>query len=266
MRSFEVQTLSLEKNGNLILKDLSFSIPEGALTVLIGPNGAGKSSLLRCLAGLETEYSGKILFRARDLRRMSQAERTQTLTWCPAETRLAFSYSCLELVCMGRFPVHKGYPGAKDYELSREAMRKLGLEKMCERSTEFLSSGEFRKLMIARVLASQNSVFLLDEPDAHLDIACVFEVLSFLKSLTRKGFTIVLSLHDLHLASQYADHLLLLQGGCNIKEGSLSEIFTQDLIYQAFGVGLGSVRTAFDEVERIFFHPVQLSEGAIDDK
>ena len=185
MFEFEINNLNLQKKDRSVLRDISCHVPSQALTVLIGANGAGKSSLLRCLAGLESSYSGELLLSGRALDSYSQKERTSTIAWCPAETRQVFSYSCLELVCMGRFPLHNGYPKQKDYEIAKEAMQRLGLEGMHQTASHVLSSGVFRKLMIARALASENSVLLFDEPDAHLDIACVFQVMELLKSLTR---------------------------------------------------------------------------------
>jgi len=172
----------------------------------------------------------------------------------------------LELVCMGRFPIHNGYPAQKDYDLAKDAMRMFGLEELCEVSSTVLSSGSFRKLMIARVLASENSVLLFDEPDAHLDIACVFQVMEILKALTRKGKTVCVSLHDLQIASQYADHLILLKAGEKIREGSSLEIFEQDLMRKAFGVGMVKVQTA--RAEQVLFHPLSqnLSDAFFNDK
>lgn len=263
---FKIDNLSLRKKDKVILHELSCHVPANALTILIGANGAGKSSLLRCLAGLETTDSGDIFLSGKSLEHYSQSERTRRIGWCPAETRLTFSYSCLELVCMGRFATHAGYPKQRDYEIAKEAMAMLGLEHMHDLASSVLSSGAFRKLMIARVLASQNSVLLFDEPDAHLDIACVFKVLDLLKSLTRLAKTICVSLHNLQLASQYADHLIVLKAGEKIGEGSSHEIFEPELMNKAFGVGMTTVQTP--RAERVLFHPLSqnLSEGSINDK
>lgn len=235
---FEVEELSLIKNKKRILNHINCQIPSGKLSVLIGPNGAGKSSLLRCLTGLENFQSGNLLLEGKSLDQYSQSARTKILSWCPAETRMPFSYSCLEVVCMGRFPSHSGYPKDRDYEIAKEAMKQVGLEDLCNSNTRSLSSGEFRKLMIARALASETRILLFDEPDAHLDIACVFRVLSLLQELTRLGKTVCLSLHNLQLASQYADHVIVLKDGMKLGEGTPAQIFEPGLIRQVFGVGM----------------------------
>ncbi len=250
---FKISNLEWGKNGKKILQDLSVYIPHGSLTVLIGPNGAGKSSFMRCLAGLQNYQSGEILLAGKSINDYSLAQRAQTLSWCPAETQLAFSYPCLELVCMGRFPTHAGFPQPRDYEIAKVAMAILGLSDLYDQTTDRLSSGAMHKLMIARVLASQNKVMLFDEPDAHLDIACVFQVMSLLKELSCLGKTICVSLHNLQVAYRYADHVILLNDGKKMGEGSPVQIIEQELISSHFRVNMSRVKTASED--HVFFNP-----------
>jgi iron complex transport system ATP-binding protein len=253
MFDIQVDRVRLSKNKKTILNEVSCSIPSGALTVFLGANGAGKSSLLRCLVGLESPQSGQIFLRGRVLHSYTQKERTQIVSWCPADTQVAYPYSCLELVCMGRFAKHCGYIQSSDYKIARSAMEKLGLEAIMERSSHELSSGEFRKLMIAQALASENRVLVFDEPEAHLDLAYVFEVLGLFKRLSREGYTVCISMHRLELAAEYADHVVLLKEGRVIGEGSDVDLFTEEHIYQGFGVRLSTVITA--QGEKKIFHP-----------
>ena len=263
---YQITKLSLSKDRKQVLNQISCTIPSGSLSVVLGPNGGGKTSLLRCLVGLEKNYTGKIALLGKDLRLYSQAARTHTLSWCPAHVACAFSYSVWDVVCMGRFPKHAGYPTQRDYAIAEEALSQIGMHAFRNAAVHSLSSGEFRKVMIAQVLASQNPVLVFDEPDAHLDIACIFHTLALFKTLCRKGHTLCLSLHDLHLANAYADHVILLKQGRLLGEGKPATIFQENLIREAFGVEMRSVKTAQQEL--LSFHPPleNLSERIFGDK
>ncbi len=246
--NYQLQSLHLYKGGKTLLDQISCTIPSGSLTVVIGPNGAGKTSLLRCLAGLEHNYKGSLSLLGKELRAYSQSARTKTLSWCPANTTCAFPYSVLEVVCMGRFAYHEGYPSTTDYQLAYKAIEQMKIEHLTQLKIHTLSSGEFRKVMIAQALASQNRILVLDEPDAHLDLACTFATLELLKSLCRNGRSVCISLHDLHLAQTYADHLLVLKGGRLLSEGDRTQTFQESLVREAFGVQMLSVKTTQNEI------------------
>ncbi len=263
---FLAKNLSLTKKNRIILKDISCTIPKNALTVIIGPNGAGKSSLLRCLAGLETDYRGEIFIRQKNLKSYSHQERTRILAWSPAQYDLAFSFSALEVVCMGLFPWHAGYPAKKDYAIANHALEQVGIKDPLQ-DVKSLSSGELRKVNIARMFASQSSSLFFDEPHAHLDIACAFRTFEQLKELSRNGKTICISSHDLNFAKLYADHIILVNKGQIVKEGQTHAVFNSSLIEEIFHVIMTSVKVAGRDI--FYFHPQthaqNLSENLFND-
>lgn len=254
MNRFDVlaENLSLAKKNKVILQEISCAIPSKSLTVIIGPNGAGKSSLLRCLAGLENEYSGEISIRHKNLRGYSHQERTRLLAWSPAQYQLAFSFSALEVVCMSLFPWHAGYPTKKDYAMASQALEKVGIKDVLQ-DVNSLSSGEQRKVNIARIFASQSTILFFDEPHAHLDIACSFRTFEQLKELSREGKTVCVSSHDLNFAKLYADHIVLVNKGQIVAEGPTDTIFNSSLIEEIFHVIMTSVKVAGREI--FYFHP-----------
>lgn len=239
MSSYEICIcdVTLKKEGKKLLSSVSCVIPVGKMTVLIGPNGAGKTSLLRSVLGLES-FEGQIFLGAKDLQALSQKERSQSFAWAPAQSRLAFPFPCLEVVCMGRFSRHGGFPSREDYEHSRRALELVGMEEKVFESSDKLSSGEFQKLMISRVLASENPILLFDEPDSFLDISCVQKILLLLKEWARFGKTVCISLHDLNLAAQFADYGLLLDQGSLLYQGDFQELVKSDLLPRVYQIDI----------------------------
>lgn len=263
---FELRNLSVFKGQKEILTKIACELPMGALTVVVGPNGAGKSTLLRCLAGLEKPSSGAVYWEGRGLLSLTLKERTRLLSWSPAENRPSFAYSCLDLVVMGRFPYHDGYPSKRDFAVARESLERLGLEEFVDLPSHRLSSGALKRLILARSLASMNPVLIFDEPEAHLDLAWAFRVMELLKDLSKEGRTICMSLHNLSLASQFADHLVLLENASCVASGGTGKIFTAANISKVFGIGFSKVKSASQE--QIVFHSLSqnLSGDGIDGK
>lgn len=264
--SISIKDLNLIKNHKIILNQICCDIPSQSLTAIIGPNGAGKSTLLRSLLGFEKFESGEIFLGQKNCKQLSNEERAKLFSWCPSDVQLSYPFPCLDLVCMGRFSRHHGYPKKKDYEISLHAMKKLGLENFSQRQSDELSRGEFQKLMLARALASENPILIFDEPEAHLDLFHNFELLKMFKDLTREGYTICVCLHRLDLAAEYADHIILLKNGSVLKQGPSSEIYTPELVQRGFGIYLNRVKST--QGEKFFFEPIlqNLSESRINDK
>ncbi|MBI2601614.1 MAG: iron chelate uptake ABC transporter family permease subunit [Deltaproteobacteria bacterium] len=206
------------KGGKMILRGLRFTIPPGKLSVVVGRNGAGKSTLLRCLAGLEPDFRGDVrVYRegtgSTKLSTLKLRERARLCAWCPAEHSLAFCFSVIDVVVMGRYPHHQGYPGNRDFVAAHEALELMGVADLWQRNVLTLSSGELKKVMLARTLALQSPVVLLDEPEAHLDYSCARTILAELGTLTNKGRTILMTLHNLSLAKELAGDCFVLANG-----------------------------------------------------
>jgi iron complex transport system ATP-binding protein len=235
--TLEASHLNLSLAGTAIVRDLSLTLRPGELTALVGPNGAGKSTVLRMLAHLETRGHGTVSIR--DLGRigdLTPLERARCVGWVGDHGNLPFAFSVFETVRLGRYAWHQGIPTRLDDDLANAALARMDLSHLAHRDVTSLSSGERQKTMIARLLAGQTPVLLLDEPLANLDIGSSLKLMALLQSLTREGATVCLTIHDLSLAYRFADRVLCLQHGHLCGDGPAKTVLISPAITKAFGV------------------------------
>lgn len=205
---------------------------------MIGPNGSGKSTLLKTLCRLLSPQTGEVLLNATPLKGMKQGEIARKIAVVPQETYSLFPFRVIEMVLMGRSPYlgHNIFEGAKDLEIAKKAMDWTEILPIRERSIDELSGGERKRVFIARALAQEPEVILLDEPTANLDIHHQVDFLDLILSLNReKGLTIVMASHDLNIASEYCDRLILLREGRIYKIGPPREVITRKNIEEVYG-------------------------------
>ena len=236
--TLEALDLSYSIRGNPLLNGVNVSARPGQFVGVIGPNGAGKSTLLRALAGVIRPESGQIRLSGTDARTVTPAERASAIALVPQIAPLAHGFTCLELVLMGRYP-HMGrfqIEGVSDERIAREAMRQTRTEQFADRTLETLSGGERQRVFIARALAQQPRVLLLDEPTANLDILHQLRVLNLVREWVTGGMAAIAAVHDLNLAARYSDALILLHQGRVIAEGSPEDVITAENVRLAYGV------------------------------
>lgn len=234
----EVEQLSYKYNDLQVLKEISFAINEGEFIGLIGPNGSGKSTLLKNINNILRPNEGSVYLDNLDLREFNKKELAKKLAVVPQDTNVSFNFSVEEIVLMGRAPYIGRLQGerAKDYRIAKEAMKVTNTLKLADRSIKELSGGERQRVILARSLAQQPEVLLLDEPTSNLDINYQLEIMDLLKSLNRKEeLTILIILHDLNLAAQYCDRLVLLKDGEIYDFGTTEEIITTENIEKVYG-------------------------------
>jgi iron complex transport system ATP-binding protein len=205
---------------------------------VIGPNGSGKTTLLKTLYRLLTPQRGDVLFDHLSLKKMSRGEIAKKIAVVAQETYPAFPFRVIEMVLMGRSP-YLGYlmfESPKDLEIAKKAMEWTEILPISQRPIDELSGGERKRVYIARALAQEPEVILLDEPTTNLDIHHQVEFLDLVLSLNReKGLTILMASHDLNLASEYCDRLILLQHGMIFHMGPPEEVMTQENIEKVYG-------------------------------
>jgi ABC-type cobalamin/Fe3+-siderophores transport system ATPase subunit len=198
------------------LHGVSLRVDSGNLVGVLGPNGSGKTTLLRILAGTLAAQAGRVTLDGVDVTRMSRAALARRVAVVPQETHLAFDYSVLEIVLMGRYPHLKPFEleGPDDVTIAREALAATGTAALEKRSYATLSGGEKQRVIIASALAQSTSVMLLDEPTASLDPGYQIEIAALLKRLNdERGITMVVATHDLNFAAGICRHLVLLKAG-----------------------------------------------------
>jgi iron complex transport system ATP-binding protein len=228
----------------IVLQDFDLVAEPGTVTALLGSNGAGKSTALRGMARLLPPRAGHVTLDGEDVWRLPRRSFARQVAFVSQETDAAWSVTVEQLVLLGRAP-HRGWLlpyTADDREALRTALRRVDLEDFAARPLDSLSGGERRRAMVARALAQDARVLLLDEPGAHLDLRHHLELFDLLRRLTREqGIAVVLSLHDLNLASLFADRAVLLSQGRTLAQGSCAEVLTPELIERAFGVPVETI-------------------------
>lgn len=237
-----------------VLKDLSMRETGGHCLALLGNNGAGKSTFLKCIDRIHTQQGGVITLEERDVRSLSRGELARNIAYVEQHTGTS-RLTVYDTVLLGRKPHRKLGLGPEDYRIADGALARLHLEDFQLRYVDELSGGEVQKVVLARALAQQPRVLLLDEPTASLDLKNQHEVMQIVSQIAREdGILVVVVIHDLNLALQYCDRFLLIHDGCAYDYGD-SSILTEDSIREVYGVNasiltVGSRRVVIVEDEK----------------
>ena len=230
------------KHSLVALRDVSLAVAAGELLGLVGPNGCGKTTLIRAVTKVVAPVSGEIRIGGEDVASLAQVEIARRVAVVPQEPLLPEAFTALECVLMGRTPHLRllENEGARDFEAARTAMQRTGTWGMAERPVGQLSGGERQRVIVARALAQETPLLLLDEPTAHLDIGHQASVLGLMRSLCRdEGKAVLAVVHDLTLAAAYCDRLALLRaGGTVVAEGTPRQILRPELLSEVYGASV----------------------------
>ncbi len=223
------------KSQPFLLHPVSFEVCPGRVLGVVGPNGAGKSTLLRMIYHYQRPTSGQIMVDGQDLWGMSAKVAARKVAAVLQEQPGAFGLSVRDIVALGRTPHRSGLSseGAKDAQIIDAVIQRMQLEALITRDFDTLSGGERQRVMVARALAQQPQVLIMDEPTNHLDIRYQLEILSLIRSL---GLTIVVSLHDLNMASDVCDAILLLKDGHCKGFGGVDDVLSEQLVSDTFSI------------------------------
>ena len=232
--------------GAPVLEDVSLVIQPGSVTGLLGPNGAGKTTLLHLALGWLRPTAGRVELDGRPLGTYGRQELGRRMGLVPQSENIAFDYSVLEYVLLGRAPYLPPLemPGPEDVSAALRALERVGIVDLAERSMLEISGGERQLALTARSLAQQPDLLLLDEPTAHLDLGNKARLVSILRSLNEQGVTILLTTHDPEMASLLCTHLVLIEKGRPLAAGPVEEMLTPENLSRLYGlpVELESVR------------------------
>jgi ABC-type cobalamin/Fe3+-siderophores transport system ATPase subunit len=235
----EIQFLSVAYADRMVLKDISLSLDPGSVLVIIGPNGAGKTTLIRALSGVIPIQSGKVTVDGNELVGMSEPERARKIAVVPQARNLPPAFTGWEIVLLGRTPHINwfGQTSLEDENIVRKSMVLTDTFDLADRRVGELSGGEQQRLLLARALAQQASILLLDEPVTHLDLHYQISILDQIRSLAKGGGLGVLAvLHDLNMAARFADKAALLVNGEIRALGSPEEVLTPALLSDAYSL------------------------------
>lgn len=240
----EIKNLYGGYQGVPIVKNINTRFMAGQLSVVIGPNGCGKSTLLRMAAGLMPTQQGEVLLQGENVHNIPPKLLAQRVAYL-AQSRTTHAILVKNLVLHGRFP-YLGYPrryGKEDMAVARQALARLGIEHLAEKSMDTLSGGERQKAYIAMMLAQGGEVVFMDEPTTYLDISHQLELVRIARQLQQMGKTLVLILHDLNLAMRCADRIFVMDKGEICIEGAPGEVFESGMLQKIFRVEAGSYQT-----------------------
>jgi len=227
-------------NGKQVFERLTFDIPEGRVLSVLGPNGSGKSTLLSCLARLLVPKSGDVLFDGKSYRRMSPREIARSIGFVPQDIIPSFDYTVIDYVVTGCAPRMGVFqkPKADEYEAAWDAIETMKLEHLAEKSFMRISSGERQQVAIARVIAQDPSVILLDEPTAHLDLGNQMKVLEMLSQLASRGYGIVMSTHNPDHVLLLDDLVAVIDGRGDFTLGTAREVLDEEFLHNLYGTRL----------------------------
>ncbi|MGE7607961.1 ABC transporter ATP-binding protein [Peribacillus frigoritolerans] len=261
MTTLSAEHLSLSYGTTRIIDNIDLEIPEGKISIIIGSNGCGKSTILRSLARLLMPQQGTIYLDGKAIHQQSSKEVAKKLAILPQAPEAPEDITVKELCHYGRHP-HKGIFSRQTPEDDRIVDRALSATKMTEfadRTLDALSGGQRQRAWISMALVQETDLLLLDEPTTYLDLAHQIEILELLRDLNETyGRTIVMVLHDLNQAAQYADHLISIKQGKIYKEGPPETVFTKEMIKDVFRLECCIIENPVDQTPLCI--PIGLSQ------
>ena len=233
-----VDDLHFSYGSHEVLKGISFHVEDTGFVSLLGPNGAGKSTLFRCMLGLLTPASGSVHICGRDIRNMPASELSHRVAYIPQSHSPVFNFSVFDMVLMGTTSQLSPFatPGREQREIAEAAMERVGIAHLRDRGCGNISGGERQLALIARAIAQQAKILVMDEPSASLDYGNKLRVMEMVKKLTSDGYTVIQSTHDPDQAYLYSDQILALYDGKILADGTPRDTISSDLISKLYSV------------------------------
>lgn len=229
-----------------VLEGIEFTVDEGEFVSIIGPNGAGKTTLLKIIARLLRPRKGVVYVDGVELWKLKPREVAKRIAYAETSISTGFQLTVLDYVLTARYPytsLTSLWEREEDVRIAEEALRELGVEHLANRRLDQLSSGELQRVILARIIAQQPRILLIDEPTAFLDIKHRLEVMELLKNLVRrKNIAAITAIHDLELAARYSDKIILLCNGRIVVAGKPEQVLTPENIEKTYGVKVEVVK------------------------
>jgi iron complex transport system ATP-binding protein len=235
--AIDLSAVTTGYGARAVIRDVTLQVERSAMVGVIGPNGSGKSTLLRLLSGVVPSWSGHVRVEGRPLESYTPRELSRRVAVVPQETHIEFPFTVMEVVLLGRTPHLSAlaFESGHDLAVAQRAMERTDVAHLAARRITELSGGERQRVILARALAQEPSILVLDEPSAFLDIRHQVEIYDLLRDLQGEGMTVVTVLHDLNLAGLYCDRLVLLADGAVAHAGPPADVLRYQTLTQVYG-------------------------------
>lgn len=252
---FRTEDMSFRFDRAPVISNLSVSLAGGRFHGLVGPNGSGKTTLLDLLIGYRTPEAGRVFFMGKPVGEYPRRAMARQVALAPQEFAVNFPFTVHEVVLMGRHPHLPRFAGAtgRDFDMVERAMKEIGVYEFRDQLVTELSGGEKQRVVLARALAQDTPVIVLDEPTSHLDVKHALHILEVVADLVRHGRTAVAVMHDLNLAAAFSDEMVFLSHGRVRAAGPTGEVFTSENVSKVFGVEARVEEDSFTGARRVGF-------------
>ena len=259
--SIRVNDLCFSYGEKQVLRSVSVGAEYGEFLSVLGPNGAGKSTLFRCMLGILAPSAGATLVDGEDISAMTAARLARAIAYIPQSHNPVFNFSVRDVVLMGTTAQLSRFssPGKKEVQLAEAAMERIGISHLRSRGCGNISGGELQLALIARAMAQQAKILVMDEPSASLDYGNKLRLMETVKGLTREGYTVIQSTHDPDQAYLYSDQILALYDGRILARGTPRETISSSLISRLYGVNVEVCSMHRDDVRVCI--PAHLTKG-----
>lgn len=250
--SIEVSNLSFSYGNRLIIDNIKFKAEDNQLISVLGPNGVGKSTLFRCILGLLKGYKGQILIKGKDIKKLGASEMARLIAYIPQSHFPSFNYSVFDMVLMGTTVQVSSIssPGKKQIELVEKVLDKMGIYQLKDRGYMQISGGERQLVLLARALAQEARILVLDEPTSNLDFGNQVKVMTQIKNLAKEGYTIIQSTHNPDQTFLFSDKIIAMKDGKILKCGKPVDVFSDDLIKSLYEVNV-KIQSLYDDKIRV---------------
>ncbi|MGB3478458.1 MAG: heme ABC transporter ATP-binding protein [bacterium] len=257
MNIIETRDICFSYNTKEVLTNVSFFLKQGEFLGIIGPNGAGKSTILRLICGILRPKHGTITVSDHDTRGIERKQLAKKIAFVPQETHFVLNFTVEEIVMMGRFPYLRAFQreNKTDYEARDHALAYTDLQDFRKRPINSLSSGERQRVVLARALAQEPAILILDEPTSYLDLHHQFAIMELLKKLNKEGMSIIVVNHDLNLASLYCKRLILMHQGKVFEQGSPGELINERILKEVYQTDVKVIKHPHIDVPHILLKP-----------
>jgi iron complex transport system ATP-binding protein len=256
-----IDHLSFSYSSFPVLKGIDLAVDLGEVLSIVGPNGSGKSTLLKCINRILKTKGNTVFVDGKDINKLNLKELSKIMGYVPQSSMSVFPFTVFDIVMMGRTPYIHWSPSEQDYEIVAETLDFLGLSDLAMRHFNELSGGEQQKVIIARALAQQPKILLLDEPTSNLDIKHQLEILCILKDLAQsKHCSIIVAMHDLNMASRFSDKMLMLKKGCIFAVGTPEKVLTEENIEAVYGIKAKVTKSIMGKPQVVPLEPISSKE------